>query len=38
MEQKIDKKFFIFQIFSSELGVLNSKNIEQSTCHQQSMC
>ena len=38
MEQKIQKKFFVFQILAFELGVANSPNVEQDTCHQQSMC
>ena len=38
MEQKIQKKFFLFQIVAFELGVANSRNIEQDTCHRQPMC
>ena len=38
MEQKIGKKFFVFQIIAFELGVANSRNIEQDTCHRQPMC
>ena len=38
MEQKIDKMFFIFQIVAFELRVVNFHNLEQNTCHQQSMC
>ena len=38
MEQKIEKKFSVFQIFAFELGVANSRNFEQDTCHQQPMC
>ena len=28
MEQKIEKKFFVFQIIAFELGVANSYNLE----------
>ena len=38
MEQKIQKKSFVFQIIAFELGVINSRNIEQDTCHRQPMC
>ena len=38
MEQKIHKNFFVFQRIAFELGVANSRNIEQDTCHRQSMC
>ena len=38
MEQKISKKFFVFQIIPFELGVANSRNIEPETCHRQTMC
>ena len=38
MEQKIQKKFFVFQIIAFELGVANSHNLEQDTCHRQSIC
>ena len=37
-EQKIEKQFFVFQIIAFELGVANSHNVEQETCHQESMC
>ena len=37
MEQKIQKKFLVFQIIAFELGVANSRNLEQDTCHRQSM-
>ena len=37
MEQKIEKKFFVFQIIAFELGVTNSHNLEQDTCRRQSM-
>ena len=38
MEQKIGKKFFVFQILAFELAVANSCNIEQDTSHRESMC
>ena len=31
MEQKIKEKFFLFHIIAFELGVGNSRNIEQDT-------
>ena len=38
MEQKIEEKFLVFQIIAFELGVGNSRNIEQGTSHRQPMC
>ena len=38
IEQKIQEKFFVFQVIAFQLGVGNSRNIEQVTCHQQPMC
>ena len=38
MEQKIEKKLFDFQIIAFELGVANSRNIQQDTGHRQAMC
>ena len=38
MEHKIRKKFFVFQIIASELGVANSYNLEKDICDRQSMC
>ena len=38
MEQKIDKNFFVFKIIAFELGVANSRNLEEDTCNRQSMC
>ena len=32
MEQKIEKKFSVLQILAFELGVANSRNIENYTC------
>ena len=37
MEQKIRKKIFLFQIIAFEVGVANSHNLEQDTCHRTSM-
>ena len=37
MEQKIEKKVFVFQIIAFELGVANSHNLEQATFRRQSM-
>ena len=38
MEQKIEKKFFVFMIIAFESGIADSHNREQNACHQQSMC
>ena len=38
MEQKIEKKFFVFQIFAFQLVVENSHNLEQDISHRKSMC
>ena len=38
MGQKIEKKFFVFQIIAFEIGVGNSRNIEQDPSHQQPIC
>ena len=38
MEQKIEQKCLVFEIIAFELGVANSHNIEQDTCHRKSMC
>ena len=38
MQQAIHKIFFLFQIFAFEMGVADSHNFEQDTCHRQSMC
>ena len=38
MEQKIEKKFFVFKIIAFELGVANSLNLEHDPCHRQSLC
>ena len=38
MEEKIAKKFFVFQIIAFELGVASSGNVQHNTCHGQVMC
>ena len=38
MEQKMQKKFIVFQIIAFELGVADSHNLEQDTCHRMLMC
>ena len=38
MEQKIEKKFSVFQIIAFELTVGYSRNLEQDTWYGQSMC
>ena len=38
MEQKMQKKFIVFQIIAFELGVADSHNLEQDTCHREAMC
>ena len=37
MEKKILKIFLVFQITAFELGVANSHNLQQVTCHRQSI-
>ena len=37
MEQKIQKKFFVFNIIAFGSGAANSYNQEEDTCHRQSM-
>ena len=32
------KKFLVLKIIAFELGTTNSHNLEQDTCHWQSMC
>ena len=34
----MEKKFFVFQIIAIELGVANSRNVQQDTWHRQAMC
>ena len=36
--KKIEKKFFVFEIISSELLTLNILYEGENACHQQSMC
>ena len=38
MQEKIDKKLWVFVIIASELVVLICLYYEENTCHQQSMC
>ena len=38
MEQKLQQKVFVFQIIAIEMGVEDSQNLEQDTCHRMSMC
>ena len=38
MQQKIDKKFFLFETISSELVTLNCLYKEENTCHRHSVC
>ena len=38
MEQKNQKKFLVLKVTEFELGTTNSHNLEQDTCHWQSMC
>ena len=38
MQEKIEEKFFVFEIIASELVALNCLYLEENTCHQQSMC
>ena len=37
-EQKIEEKFFVFQIIAFELGVASSYNLEHAISHRMSMC
>ena len=37
MEQKIDKKIFVFMIIALESGAANSHMVEQDTSHRHSM-
>ena len=37
MEQKMEKKFFIFEVIATELGVADSHNLQQDTYHRMSM-
>ena len=38
MEQKMEKKFFGFQILAFVLGVANSRNVQRDTFHRQWIC
>ena len=33
MEQKVQKKVFVFKIIAFELGATNSHNPQEDTCH-----
>ena len=35
MEEKIQKKVFVFKIIAFELGAANSHDPEEDTCHRQ---
>ena len=37
IEQKVQKKFFVFQIIAFDLGVASSHNLEQDSYYRQSM-
>ena len=37
IEEKIEKKVFVFQRLAFELGVANSRNIQQDTSDRESM-
>ena len=38
MKKKIQKKFFVFEIITSEFVALNCLYQEQNTCHRDSVC
>ena len=38
MKKKIEKKFFVFEIITSELVALNCLYQEQNTYHRDSLC
>ena len=38
MEEKVEKKFFVFQIIVTDLAAANSHYYKENTCHRQSMC
>ena len=38
MEKKNQKKLLVLRIIALEFGTTNSHNLEQDTCHWQSMC
>ena len=38
MQQKIQKKFFLFETIASELVTLNCLYKEENTCHRHSVC
>ena len=38
MKRKIQKKFFVFEIITSEFVALNCFDQEENTCHRHSVC
>ena len=38
MKKKIDKKFFVFEIITSDFVALNCLYQEENTCHRISVC
>ena len=38
MQEKSDKKLFVFEIIAPEFVALNCLYYEENTCHQQSIC
>ena len=38
MKKKIQKKFFVFEIITSEFVALNCLQQEENTCHRLSVC
>ena len=38
MEEKDEKKFFVFQIIVTDLAAASSHYYKENTCHRQSMC
>ena len=38
MQEKINKKFLVSQIITSEMAAVNCLYYEENTCHGQSMC
>ena len=38
MKKKIDKKFFVFEIITSDFVAFNCLYQEENTCHQHSVC
>ena len=38
MKEEIEKKFFVFEIITSEFVALNCLDQEENTCHRHSVC